>query len=115
MSSKVAKAMADPASLHDEINSSASGSGKAVLVSESAREDDLARSGTTLRTRPPWYFELSSASRLLTDQLGTLDMLLRRAVGEVEPHYVDPGGNHAVEHFLSAGSRPQCRYDFRFA
>ena len=24
--------------------------------------------------RPPWYFELSSASRLLTDQLGTLDL-----------------------------------------
>ena len=45
-----------------------------LLVSESAREDDLARSGTTLRTRPPWYFELSSASRLLTDQLGTLDL-----------------------------------------
>ena len=45
-----------------------------VLVSESARDDDIARSGTTLRTRPPWYFELSSASRLLTDQLGTLDL-----------------------------------------
>jgi DNA mismatch repair protein MutS len=45
-----------------------------LLVSESAREEDLARSGTTLRTRPPWYFELSSASRLLTDQLGTLDL-----------------------------------------
>jgi DNA mismatch repair protein MutS len=45
-----------------------------LLVSESAREDDIARSGTTLRTRPPWYFELSSASRLLTDQLGTLDL-----------------------------------------
>jgi DNA mismatch repair protein MutS len=26
------------------------------------------------RTRPPWHFELSSASRLLTDQLGTLDL-----------------------------------------
>jgi DNA mismatch repair protein MutS len=45
-----------------------------LLVSESARDDDLSRSGTTLRTRPPWYFELSSASRLLTDQLGTLDL-----------------------------------------
>ncbi len=32
--------------------------------------------GTTavLRSRPPWQFELSSASRLLTDQLGTLDL-----------------------------------------
>ncbi len=27
-----------------------------------------------LRLRPPWHFELSSASRLLTDQLGTLDL-----------------------------------------
>src|SRR5688572_17305035 len=46
-----------------------------LLVSESARNDDSAfRNGTTLRTRPPWYFELSSASRLLTDQLGTLDL-----------------------------------------
>ena len=27
-----------------------------------------------LRSRPPWHFELSSASRLLTDQLGTLDL-----------------------------------------
>jgi DNA mismatch repair protein MutS len=45
-----------------------------LLVSESAQADDLARNGTTTRTRPPWYFELSSASRLLTDQLGTLDL-----------------------------------------
>jgi len=28
----------------------------------------------TLRSRPPWHFELASASRLLTDQLGTLDL-----------------------------------------
>ena len=27
-----------------------------------------------MRTRPPWHFELASASRLLTDQLGTLDL-----------------------------------------
>ena len=45
-----------------------------LLVSENAQADDIARSGTTTRTRPPWYFELSSASRLLTDQLGTLDL-----------------------------------------
>jgi DNA mismatch repair protein MutS len=45
-----------------------------LLISESARDEDISRSGTTLRTRPPWYFELSSASRLLTDQLGTLDL-----------------------------------------
>ena len=45
-----------------------------LLISESARDEDLGRNGTTLRTRPPWYFELASASRLLTDQLGTLDL-----------------------------------------
>src|SRR5262245_57173978 len=45
-----------------------------LLVSESARDDDWVRNGTALRTRPPWYFELASASRLLTDQLGTLDL-----------------------------------------
>ncbi|MGH8140670.1 MAG: DNA mismatch repair protein MutS [Steroidobacteraceae bacterium] len=45
-----------------------------LLVSENARDDGLARIGTAVRTRPPWYFELASASRLLTDQLGTLDL-----------------------------------------
>jgi DNA mismatch repair protein MutS len=45
-----------------------------LLVAEGAQADDLARHGTTPRTRPTWYFELSSASRLLTDQLGTLDL-----------------------------------------
>jgi DNA mismatch repair protein MutS len=48
-----------------------------LLISESARDDDLTRdgrNGTAIRTRPPWYFELASASRLLTDQLGTLDL-----------------------------------------
>jgi len=44
-----------------------------LLVPENAATD-IGRTGTTLRTRPPWYFELSSASRLLTDQLGTLDL-----------------------------------------
>jgi DNA mismatch repair protein MutS len=34
----------------------------------------LAREGTVLRTRTPWQFDLASASRLLTDQLGTLDL-----------------------------------------
>jgi DNA mismatch repair protein MutS len=28
----------------------------------------------TRKARPPWHFELASASRLLTDQLGTLDL-----------------------------------------
>jgi len=45
-----------------------------LLVSENSTTTDIGRSGTMQRTRPPWYFELSSASRLLTDQLGTLDL-----------------------------------------
>jgi DNA mismatch repair protein MutS len=45
-----------------------------LLVAEGATDEDLARAGTALRTRPPWHFELASASRLLTDQLGTLDL-----------------------------------------
>jgi DNA mismatch repair protein MutS len=32
------------------------------------------RPGTRLRLRPPWHFDLASASRLLTDQMGTLDL-----------------------------------------
>jgi DNA mismatch repair protein MutS len=44
-----------------------------LLLSEN-EPNDLARNGTAVRTRPPWYFELASASRLLTDQLGTLDL-----------------------------------------
>ena len=32
------------------------------------------RMASLLRARPSWYFELASASRLLTDQLGTLDL-----------------------------------------
>ena len=46
----------------------------AARLRERERKKTSARNGTTLRTRPPWYFELSSASRLLTDQLGTLDL-----------------------------------------
>ncbi|HEY1284315.1 MAG TPA: DNA mismatch repair protein MutS [Steroidobacteraceae bacterium] len=45
-----------------------------LLIAENSKADDITRTGTTQRTRPPWYFELSSASRLLTDQLGTLDL-----------------------------------------
>ena len=43
-----------------------------LLVSEDAPRD--LRPDSALRTRPPWHFELASASRLLTDQLGTLDL-----------------------------------------
>ena len=45
-----------------------------LLVSENTRTEDVSRTGTAVRTRPSWYFELASASRLLTDQLGTLDL-----------------------------------------
>jgi DNA mismatch repair protein MutS len=34
----------------------------------------LLPAGTVARRRPPWHFELAAASRLLTDQLGTLDL-----------------------------------------
>ena len=45
-----------------------------LLVSEGSGNESLARNGTAVKTRPPWYFELASASRLLTDQMGTLDL-----------------------------------------
>jgi DNA mismatch repair protein MutS len=45
-----------------------------LLVPESTPEEELKRGGAALRARPPWNFELASASRLLTDQLGTLDL-----------------------------------------
>jgi DNA mismatch repair protein MutS len=45
-----------------------------LLLAEAAGGAELARPGTAVRTRPPWHFELASASRLLTDQLGTLDL-----------------------------------------
>src|SRR2546421_2406708 len=45
-----------------------------LLLTEGAADEPVARAGTALRTRPPWHFELASASRLLTDQLGTLDL-----------------------------------------
>jgi DNA mismatch repair protein MutS len=45
-----------------------------LLIPEGMPEEDLRRNGTALRSRPPWIFELASASRLLTDQLGTLDL-----------------------------------------
>jgi DNA mismatch repair protein MutS len=45
-----------------------------LLIPEGTPEEDLKRAGAALRSRPPWNFELASASRLLTDQLGTLDL-----------------------------------------
>src|SRR5262249_13432288 len=46
----------------------------ARLVADASAADILVRPGTARRQRPPWHFELASASRLLTDQLGTLDL-----------------------------------------
>jgi DNA mismatch repair protein MutS len=45
-----------------------------LLASDHLNCDDLARDGRAVRARPPWHFELASASRLLTDQMGTLDL-----------------------------------------
>ena len=45
-----------------------------LLIAEGTPAEALERTGTALRSRPPWNFELASASRLLTDQLGTLDL-----------------------------------------
>ena len=45
-----------------------------LLVAEDERGPGLARPGTVVRPRPPWHFELAAGSRLLTDQLGTLDL-----------------------------------------
>ena len=45
-----------------------------LLVAEGSGNESLGRNGTAVKNRPPWYFELASASRLLTDQMGTLDL-----------------------------------------
>ena len=45
-----------------------------LLASDHLACEDLQRDERVVRARPPWHFELASASRLLTDQLGTLDL-----------------------------------------
>jgi DNA mismatch repair protein MutS len=45
-----------------------------LLLAEGSDPADQACAGNAVRIRPPWHFELASASRLLTDQLGTLDL-----------------------------------------
>ena len=46
-----------------------------LLAEDQARAAAAAlREAGVVRTRAPWHFELASASRLLTDQLGTLDL-----------------------------------------
>ena len=44
-----------------------------LVPEDQAREIGQVTAGEQ-RARPPWHFELASASRLLTDQLGTLDL-----------------------------------------
>src|SRR6266481_5745354 len=45
-----------------------------LLLAEGAGVEPVTGPGTARRWRRPWHFELASASRLLTDQLGTLDL-----------------------------------------
>ncbi len=47
-----------------------------LLLSESQSQElaALCRHNPVIRARAPWHFDLASASRLLTDQLGTLDL-----------------------------------------
>jgi DNA mismatch repair protein MutS len=46
-----------------------------LLAEDQARDiQALCRQPPVVRTRAPWHFELASASRLLTDQLGTLNL-----------------------------------------
>jgi DNA mismatch repair protein MutS len=45
-----------------------------LLLAEGTAAHLQVRPATAVHSRPPWHFELASASRLLTDQLGTLDL-----------------------------------------
>jgi DNA mismatch repair protein MutS len=45
-----------------------------LLCADHLSAEQLAMNGRAVRIRPQWHFELASASRLLTDQLGTLDL-----------------------------------------
>jgi DNA mismatch repair protein MutS len=45
-----------------------------LAESQALELESLAIRGPVLRTRAPWHFDLATASRLLTDQLGTLDL-----------------------------------------
>ncbi|MBV9621078.1 MAG: DNA mismatch repair protein MutS [Gammaproteobacteria bacterium] len=60
----------DPASLAGELERLKPAE---LLLPEGAVPLGL-RPGSTVRERAPWHFELASASRALTDQLGTLDL-----------------------------------------
>ena len=78
------------------------------------RDEDLARRGTAVRRRAPWHFELASASRLLTDQLGTLDLkgfgadelpLAIGAAGALLQYVRDTQNSAAAAHPRPAASR----------
>lgn len=45
-----------------------------LLVAEGSSAAQLAGDVAPVKTRPPWHFEIASASRLLTEQLGTQDL-----------------------------------------
>ncbi|HEY3809649.1 MAG TPA: DNA mismatch repair protein MutS [Steroidobacteraceae bacterium] len=45
-----------------------------LAESQALELESLIRRGAVLRTRAPWHFDLATASRLLTDQLGTIDL-----------------------------------------
>ena len=45
-----------------------------LLLADGPAATPVVRPATAVHRRPPWHFELASASRLLTDQLGTLDL-----------------------------------------
>jgi DNA mismatch repair protein MutS len=45
-----------------------------LLVAEGPASLPAASNAVPIRERPPWHFELATCSRLLTDQLGTLDL-----------------------------------------
>ena len=84
-----------------------------LLLAEDQPRDALAggRQSPVIRTRPPWHFELASASRALTDQLGTLGLagfgvdelpLAIRAAGALL-QYVRDTQQSALPHIRSMG------------
>jgi hypothetical protein len=55
----------------------------------------------------------SNAGRDLTHQGDAIDMLLRRAMGKIQAHYVDPSGKQLLEHGRLRSGRPQSGNYFR--
>jgi DNA mismatch repair protein MutS len=83
-----------------------------LLVPEDQRAGPILSAGAvTVRARPVWHFELASSSRLLTDQLGTLDLkgygadelpLALRAAGALL-QYVRDTQKSALPHIRALG------------